>query len=75
MPSRRRPDGSRTYDVDEYVESWELPVRPLTTILGWRICAMNPDYVFEDQVGDRVTLTVSQANQLVEKLIAAAENS
>ena len=64
---RRSPDGSLVRDVNEYVESWE---RPLEGILGWKLRAMNPEYVFEDEQGERVTLTVGQANKLVEKLTA-----
>jgi len=71
-PNRKLPDGSITSSVDEYIDRWKTPVKPLMTILGWSLCAMDPGYQFEDPWGQRVNLTVSQANQLVEKLVIAS---
>jgi len=71
--SRKLPTGELTYSVDEYVDAWQDRVKPLTTLLGWRLCSMDPGYTLEDPYGDRLTLTVSQVDQLVLALISSRE--
>jgi len=67
--SRRLPLGGRTTDVDEYVDAWKGLAKPMETILGWRLCAMDPGYTFEDRYGQRVELTVSQVQEMTDKLM------
>ena len=69
-PRRKLPNGEYTTDVDKYVDTWKYEAAPIETILGWRLCSMDPNYTFEDQRGQRINMTVGQVGDVVLKLIS-----
>jgi len=66
--SHRLPFGGRTVDVDEYIHAWNDIAAPLVDILGWRLCALDPGFTFEDSSGERAELTVKQTYEIAKNL-------
>ena len=69
MPCYRKPDGTYTENVDEYIDAWDELKKPICEALGWEAHGMNPGIGFLTY-GDNgdyqgyVTLGVEQAEKL-----------